>query len=156
MEQKSRLQKAPKSTDLEGWRAAISQASLSTFRLEDIVAAIQDLGPLVDSNVRNPLAKHLSDAMTKLLRKLVRTHHPNRGDDIIYRVHGQLFEALLKPNSADGKGLRQAFTARVSFRVKDAIAAEYQHSRITPRPCDEIISDSNMSDERKRYWLEEV
>ena len=27
---------------------------------------------------------------------------------------------------------------------------------ITPRPCDEIIRDSNMSDERKRYWLEEV
>jgi hypothetical protein len=130
MSQKTRLQPAPKSTDLEGWRHAISQGLLSTFRLEDIVAAIQDLGPLLDSKIRNPLAKHLSDAMTKLLRKLVRPHHPNRGDDIIYRVQGQLFEALLKSNSADGKGLRQAFTARISFRVKDAIASEYQHSRI--------------------------
>jgi hypothetical protein len=27
---------------------------------------------------------------------------------------------------------------------------------ITPRPCDEVIRDSNMSNERKRYWLEEV
>ena len=45
-------------------------------------------------------------------------------------MHGQLFEALLKPNSADGKALRQAFTARVSFRIKDAIAAEHQHSRV--------------------------
>ncbi len=26
---------------------------------------------------------------------------------------------------------------------------------VTPRPCDEIIRDSNMSPERKRYWLEE-
>lgn len=26
---------------------------------------------------------------------------------------------------------------------------------ITPRSCDEIIRESNMSDERKRYWLEE-
>ncbi|MFP5232685.1 MAG: hypothetical protein ACLGQX_08640 [Acidobacteriota bacterium] len=25
----------------------------------------------------------------------------------------------------------------------------------TPRPCDDIIRDSNMSPERKRYWLEE-
>jgi uncharacterized protein YdaT len=130
MDQKPRLQKAPKPTDLEGWRQAISQGLLATFRLEDIVAAIQDLGPLADSNIRNPLARHLSNAMTRLLRRLVGLNHPNQGEDIIYRVHGQLFEALLKSNSADGKGLRKAFTARVSFRVKDAIAAEYQHSRI--------------------------
>lgn len=131
MNQKARLQKAPKSTDLEGWRQAISQGSLPTFRLEDLVAALQDLGPLTDPHVRNPLAKHLSNAMTGLLRRLVGPNHPNQGDDIIYRVHGQLFEALVKPGSADGKGLRQAFTARVSFRVKDAIALEYQHSRIS-------------------------
>jgi hypothetical protein len=57
-------------------------------------------------------------------------NHPNQGADIIYRVHGQLFEALLRPKSADGKGLREAFTARVSFRIKDAIATEHRHSRI--------------------------
>lgn len=148
MNQKARLQKAPKSTDLEGWRQAISQGSLPTFRLEDLVAALQDLGPLTDPHVRNPLAKHLSNAMTGLLRRLVGPNHPNQGDDIIYRVHGQLFEALVKPGSADGKGLRQAFTARVSFRVKDAIALEYQHSRIpqlqpkgVPAEDDEQIED---------------
>jgi hypothetical protein len=27
---------------------------------------------------------------------------------------------------------------------------------VTPRPCDDIIRESNMSPERKRYWLEEV
>jgi hypothetical protein len=27
---------------------------------------------------------------------------------------------------------------------------------VSPRSCDEIIQDSNMSAERKRYWLEEV
>lgn len=26
---------------------------------------------------------------------------------------------------------------------------------VIPRPCDDIIRDSNMSNERKRYWLEE-
>ncbi len=130
MDQTPRPQQAPEPTDLEGWRQAIRQGLLPTFRLEALVAAIQDLGPLADSKVRNPLAKHLSDAMSRLLRRLVGMNHPNRGEDIIYRVHGQLFEALLKPNSAHGKALREAFTARVSFRIKDAIATEHQHSRI--------------------------
>jgi hypothetical protein len=130
MDQTPRRQQAPQPSDLEGWRQAISQGLLPTFRLEALVAAIQDLGPLADSKVRNPLAKHLSDAISRLLRRLVGMNHPNRGEDIIYRVHGQLFEALLKPNSADGKALREAFTARVSFRIKDAIATEHQHSRI--------------------------
>jgi hypothetical protein len=120
----------PASTDLEGWRKAINDRLLPTFRLEAIAAALQDLGPLADSKVRNPLAKHLSDAMTKILRQLVGTNHSNQGEDIIYRVHSQLFDALLDPHSADGRGLREAFTARVSFRIKDAIATEQRHSRI--------------------------
>ena len=74
--------------------------------------------------------KHLSDAITRLLRRLIGVNHPNRGDDIIYRVHGQIFEQLLKPNSADGKALREAFTARVTFRIKDALVAEHRYSRI--------------------------
>ncbi len=122
--------KPPASTDLDGWRHAIRDGLLPTFRLEAIVVAIQDLMPLANSTVKNPLIKHLSDAMTRLLRRLVGTNHPNRGENIIYRVQGQLFEALLDPGSADGKGLRQAFTARVSFRIKDAVATEQQHSRI--------------------------
>jgi hypothetical protein len=125
-----RPQQGPEPTDLDGWRQAISQGLLPKLRLEAIVAAIQDLGPLTDPKILNPLIKHLSDAMTKLLRKLVYTNHPNKGDDIIYRVQSQLFEALLKPNSADGKALRKAFTPRVSFRIKDALAAEYQHSHV--------------------------
>src|ERR1700692_2360908 len=43
MGQNSRYQRAPESTDLEGWRKAINERSLPTFRLEAIVAAIQDL-----------------------------------------------------------------------------------------------------------------
>jgi hypothetical protein len=140
MDQRPRHQQAPNPTDLEGWQQAISQGLLAKFRLEAIVAAIQDLGPLADSKVLNPLIKHLSDAMTKLLRKLVHTSHPNRGEDIIYRVQSQLFEALLRPKSADGKALRQAFTPRVSFRIKDALAAEYQHSHI---PVDRKIHQSS-------------
>jgi hypothetical protein len=130
MNQTSRLQEAPEPTDLEGWRQAISQGLLSKFRPEAIVAALQDLGPLTDSTVRNPLAKQISNIIIRSARRLVGTNHPNRGEDIIYRAHGQLFEAVLRPNSADGKGLREKFGLWVSYRVKDAIAAEYRHSRI--------------------------
>jgi hypothetical protein len=112
MDQKPRLQKAPKPTDLEGWRQAISRGLLSTFRLEDIVASIQDLGPLADSNVRNPLARHLSNAMTRLLRRLVGLSHPNQGDDIIYRVHGQ----LLKPCSSQAQLMAKHFV-KISRRA---------------------------------------
>jgi len=120
----------PDSTDLEGWRQAIAEGRLYSFRLEALVAAIQDLGPTTDGKVRNALAKRLSDAMIKILRGNVGFNHPNQGEDIIYRVHFELFEALLDPSSKDGKGLRVAFLSRVAFRVKDALAVEYRHSRI--------------------------
>src|SRR6266436_1499343 len=130
MDRTPRTQEAPEPHDLDGWRQSIIQVSLPPFLLEAILAALQDLGPLADPKVRNPLAKHLSDAMTHLLRRLVGTNHPNQGDEIIYRVHGELFAALLKPDSSDGKALREAFTPRVSFRIMDAIVAERRHSRI--------------------------
>jgi hypothetical protein len=120
----------PASTDLEGWRAAICRGLLPGFRFEAIVAVLQDLGPNADAAVRNALAKHLSIAMARLLRKRVGLNHPNSGDDIIYRVSSQLFDALLDPQSADGRALREAFSARVTFRIKDAIVKERRHSRV--------------------------
>ena len=59
-------QEAPDPGDLEGWRQAIAQGRLPTFRLEAIAAALQDLGPLADHKVRNPLANHLSNAMVSM------------------------------------------------------------------------------------------
>lgn len=114
----------PDSTDLEGWRLAVNEGRHKTYRLESIVAAIQDLGPCIDKAVRNPLANHLSDALLHILRKYVSVNHPNRGLDIIERTYDQIIEALLKPDSADGKALRVAFVPRVTFRLKDALASE--------------------------------
>jgi hypothetical protein len=119
----------PKSGDLEGWRQAIKDGSFRTFRLETIVAALQDLGPRTDKAIRNPLAKHLSDAMLRMLRAWVGFHHPNQGRDLIDRVHAQAWDALLKPQCADGKGYRKAFGARLKFRLKDAIAVEARAAR---------------------------
>jgi hypothetical protein len=119
----------PKSTDLDGWRQAIADDLLRTLRLEAIAAAFQDLGQC-DTGVRNALAKHLSDSVLRMLRGRVGFHHPNNGEDIVFRVHGQLFEALLRPTSADGRNLREAFVPRLLFRLKDAIAAEARERRI--------------------------
>ncbi len=114
----------PDSTDLEGWRRAVSDGRHTGYRLEAIVAAIQDLGPCSDKAVLNPLAKHLSDALLRILRKRVSINHPNRGLDIIEKTHAQIIDAVLQPASADGKALRVAFGPRVTFRLKDALIAE--------------------------------
>jgi hypothetical protein len=139
----------PASTDLDGWRQAIADGRLSTFRLETLVAALQDLGSTTDSKVRNALAKHLSDATMKMLRKHVRLNLPNQGEDIIYRVHSDIFESLLKPNSADGKALRAAFGPRVMFRVKDAIAVENRHVRIPIEKKIKVARENAKADDDK-------
>lgn len=115
--------KAPSSTDLEGWRDAIKQGRLKKIRLEEIAAAFQDLGES-DHHVRSELARHLSDAITRMVRKGVGLNRPNNGNDIVLNIHDDIFIALLQPNSADGKGLRITFGSRVEFRVKDAVAKE--------------------------------
>jgi len=120
----------PASTDLDGWREAIAAGSIAGYRAEALVAALQDLGPTADANVRRAIARRLSDSILRMLRRFVGVNKPNRGEDIIYRVHGQLFEAIFQPGSADGQALRAGFASIVSFRVKDAIATENSHSRI--------------------------
>jgi RNA polymerase sigma factor (sigma-70 family) len=148
----------PRSTDVDGWRDAVMDGRFRQFRLEDVVAAIQDLGPCADRNVLNPLAKHLSDALLHILRKHVSVRHRNRGDDIIERAHGQMIDAVFRPDSADGKALRQAFVPRVRFRVKDALAAEARAARAgsgvlddDPVPAAEGIPRSSPDDRTPAY-----
>jgi hypothetical protein len=53
---------------------------------------------------------------------------------------------------------RAAFDDALAFALQNP---RFGHAKandapiVTARPCDEIIRDSNMSPERKRYWLEE-
>ncbi len=127
----------PRSTDLEGWRRAVTEGLLDSFRLEETVAAIQDLGPCTDQDVLNPLAKHVSDALLRILRGRVSCYHPDQGFDIIEQTHEKIIEAMLKPTSADGKSLRVAFVPRVCFRLKDAIANAARRARESSPPLPE-------------------
>jgi hypothetical protein len=130
MDQRTGEDPAPKSSDLEGWRQAVVQGRLTAFKLEAITAAFQDLAAEHDTEVQNGLAKHLSAAVVRILRRRVSPHHPNGGEDIIFRVHDAIIRALMHPSSADGRGLRVAFIPRLLFRLKDAIAAEERERRI--------------------------
>jgi hypothetical protein len=124
----------PDSTDFAGWKRAAEQGLLQHLPLEAIAAALQDIQFNTDFGLRNALAKALSDRTYKLLRRQVGRNHPNGGADIIDRVRVQVFEALAQPGSADAKGYRQAFVARLMFRVKDAIVAEARSRRIADLP----------------------
>ena len=108
------------------------QWAIPRFGLEDIVAAIQDLGPNTDKQVLNSLVLHVSDTIVHVLRHTVGTNYRNRGDDIITSAHGELVIAMFEPQSADGKGLRAAFVPRVQFRAADAIRAEQKDQTRSP------------------------
>jgi RNA polymerase sigma factor (sigma-70 family) len=147
----------PRPTDLEGWRRAISEGHLRTFKMEAVVAAIQDLGPNADKLVINPLVLHASDTILRILRWHVGTNHRNQGEDIVEEAHGQLIQAIFTPNSADGKGLREAFVPRIRFRAADAIRADKEMRK---RECSveniHEISDARQADKTDpRHELDE-
>jgi hypothetical protein len=119
----------PDSKDLKGWEQAVAARRLASYPVGAIVAAFLDLGPNMDERLRNALARPISDDIYRRLKQNVGRNHPNGGEDIIERVHGQLFEALAQPNSADAKGMRVAYVPRVMFRIKDAIAKEKRERR---------------------------
>lgn len=114
----------PRSTDLDGWRRAVADGRFGNFKMEVVIAAVQDLGPETDPSVLNPLLIHVSDTILRILRGKVGINHRNKGEDIIADAHGQLLAALFDPNSADGKALRTAFVPRIAFRAADAIRVE--------------------------------
>lgn len=116
---------------------------LGSIPVEAVVAAVQTMGPHGEKRIINGLMEHISDELTRLLRRRIGRNHPNEGFDMIERAHDQMINAVLKPNSADGAGLREAFEARVSFRASDAIshgrknAQRYPHAEdfaILPEP----------------------
>jgi DNA-directed RNA polymerase specialized sigma24 family protein len=120
---------APPPTDLAEWRRAVGSGCFRAFRIESVVAAIQNLGPTTDKTIINPLLLHVSDTITRMLRGMIGRNHRNEGEDMIARAHAKLVTAMFNPASADGKGLRVAFGFRVAKRAADAIRAETKIER---------------------------
>jgi hypothetical protein len=129
-----REESPPASPDLEGWRRAVDRGQLGSLRPEALLCAVQDLGPDADPRVLNPIAKRLSEIITKMARKYVGTNKPNLGNDIIQRVHTEIWLALLDETSEDGRTMRQGLGGIVKFRCLDAIALENKHHRIPLEP----------------------
>ncbi len=142
------------SNDIEGWRLAAKQDQLSKFPLETIVAAIQDLGINCDAEVINALALHISDSVMRILRGKVRKTYPNEGRDMIQATHDKLIDAVLAPQTADGKALRKAFIPRLNFRLGDVIRAEEKHA--PPDPFDDESFDSERPSISEHAYVEEI
>jgi hypothetical protein len=125
---------SPDSSDLEGWRRAVEEGRLGALRPEALLCAVQDLGPDADPRVLNPIAKRLSGIIMGMARKYVGTNKPNRGEDIIQRVHEGIWMTMLDETSEERKTLRDGLGGIVKFRCQDAIALEHKHSRIPLEP----------------------
>lgn len=135
MRTSAKTDEPPSSANVQGWRDAVAAGRLNSLRPEDIIAAIHLIGPTGDQRLLTSLLGYISDLMVRHLRRRVGKNHPNEGRDIIERAHHALVVALFKPDSADGKGLREAFWARMDFRIADALIAEGRHAkRYEPYP----------------------
>ena len=115
---------SPLPSDLAGWRRVVAEDRLASCRMEDVVAAVQGMGPDGEEKILQALMLRISNEIIRILRWRIGKNHANEGIDMIERAHGQLIEAVLRPDSADGKGLRVAFRRRIEFRAADAIQAE--------------------------------
>jgi DNA-directed RNA polymerase specialized sigma24 family protein len=118
----------PSPSDLEGWRGAVASGRLRRLRPEDIVAAIQCIGPNGDQRLLAALITHISDELLRIIKWLVGKNQRNEGEDIIWRAHHQLIVAVLKPASKDGQALCKTFRTCVEFRVADALRAERKYA----------------------------
>jgi hypothetical protein len=124
----------PDSRDLDGWRQAIADGLLGSFRPEALVCAVQDLGPKADPRVLNPIAKRLSAILMKMARKLVGTNKPNRGEDIILRVSPKPCSTYAPKRSPSGSEWQSWSSSRRSPGRLPALFLRLRcfHTRVRP------------------------
>ena len=109
--------------------------------MEAIIAAFLDLRPNSEPNIKHALARYISDDMLRRLRKSTGRNHPNAGQDIIDRVHFELWEAGTA-HIGGRQGYAKSLCVPRHFRLKDAIAKEGGRERRT--------------DPEKAAWQEEA
>ncbi len=119
----------PEAADGAGWAAVVAAGELGECAPGEIVGALRALFLDGDQRLVQALTLHVSDRITRRLRRLIGTNHPNQGEDIIERAHGLIMAAIFEPTSADGPKLIPHFWARVRNRGIDAARAEVKHNR---------------------------
>ncbi|MBK8401835.1 MAG: hypothetical protein IPL29_12505 [Propionivibrio sp.] len=119
----------PDPKDHNGWQCAVAENLHLKYDAPVLFCALQGLGAKANVPVRNALAERLSHLVIAELRRKVSSYHPNEGWDIIWRTHESVFTSAAKPNSKDGAGFREAFHARLSFRLLSAIKDEVRLRR---------------------------
>lgn len=128
----------PEAADEAGWTAIHASGELGDCPPGVLVGTLRALLPRGRPRVVDALALHLSDRITRRLRRLIGTDHPNDGEDIIERAHGALMAAVFDPDSGDGADLVEAFWPRVRFRGLDAARVEVAfHRRHVPLATDD-------------------
>ena len=122
----------PQPADEPGWAEVIANDRLRPCPPGIVVAAIRALHGRGNDRVVDALAGRISDVLTARLRKLIGTHHPNAGEDMIAEAHARLIRAIVDPASADGPELVSHFYGRVRFRALDAIKQARLHGHRHP------------------------
>ena len=125
-----KTEEPPSLSDLDGWKAVANADGLNCLRPEDIVAAIQRIGPTGDPKLLSALISHISDRIVRYVRPRVKRTYRNEGEDIVTRVHHQLIVAVLTPKSADGKALCRKFHVCMKTRLIDAVRTELRYERL--------------------------
>ncbi len=119
----------PEAADEAGWAAAVSAEQLGECPPGILVGALRALFLRDDRRLVQTMTLHVSDRVTRRLRKLISTQHANGGEDIIAEAHGVLMGAIFEPASTDGPEMVDNFWPRVRNRGIDAARVEGRHAR---------------------------
>lgn len=106
------------------WQEAVHGRVLHKHDPRVIVAACRRLDPVVDQHLLGALLNHLSSEARRILQPWVSVHLDDGGKDAMHEVVGAMLEAILTPDSADGRGLELQFRGRLQKRLIDSIRRE--------------------------------
>ena len=68
---------SPPPSDSAVWKLVVEEGRLASCRMEDIVAAAQEMGPDGDTKTLEALMIRISREMMRQLRRMIWKHHPN-------------------------------------------------------------------------------
>ncbi len=120
----SQKDEPPQPDDEDGWRRVVAEGRLKALPEAKVVEAIQTLmlDREHDQRLIEDLVHPISERMHRTIRGGVsRSRFADEGRQIVEDTHAAMLEALLSPDSADGKGLRTRFFGTLRNRTTDVV-----------------------------------